>query len=106
MVATRDEVRRGVIVKTGPGTPLADPSSMGDEPWTHRSGEPRYLPMEAREGDHALFLRKASLEIQYQGETYVIVPQSALLLLVRETPDADEIDLDDALGLDDSLDVD
>lgn len=104
-VQARDEVRRGVIVKTGPGIPLADPTAMGEEPWTARGGEPRHLPMEAREGDYALFLRKASIEIQYQGETYLIVPQSALLLLIRETPDEPDIDLDDALGLDDDLDI-
>jgi len=100
-VRDRDEVMRGRIIKIGPGIPLADPSSLGDEPWS-ASGTPapRYLPMEARVGDYALFLRKAAVEIQYEGKKYFIVPQSAILLLIRdeeEVPpraDASSHDLD------------
>jgi co-chaperonin GroES (HSP10) len=91
-VRDRDDVIRGHIIKTGPGIPLADPSSLGEEPWSAASSQsPRYLPMEAREGDYALFLRKAAVEIHYKGEKYFIVPQSALLVLIRdvEEPPAD-----------------
>lgn len=85
-VKDRDEVLRGHIIKTGPGIPLADPSAPGDEPWSASPGPaPRHLPMEAREGDYALFLRKAAVEIEYEGEKFFIVPQSAILLLIRET---------------------
>jgi hypothetical protein len=47
--------------------------------------------MEVRSGDYALFLRKAAVEIQYEGEKYFIVPQSAILVLIRdqEEPPAD-----------------
>lgn len=93
-VKDTDQVLRGHIIKTGPGIPLADPSTLGDEPWQLRGEQsPRYLPMEARVGDYALFLRKASVEINYAGERYFIVPQSAILLLVRdreETPPEEE----------------
>ncbi|MCB0291508.1 MAG: co-chaperone GroES [Calditrichaeota bacterium] len=99
-VKARDEIARGFIVKTGPGIPLADPSNFGDEPWSNsEGGAPRYLPMEVAEGDYALFLRKAVVEIFYEGEKYYIGPQSAILLLIRDrddTPDllADEPPLD------------
>lgn len=84
-VRDRDEVMRGHIIKIGPGIPLADPSSLGDEPWSASGAPaPRYLPMEARIGDYALFLRKAAVEIQYEGKKYFIVPQSAILLLIRD----------------------
>lgn len=84
-VKDRDEVFRGHIVKTGPGIPLADPSTLGEEPWLNsRSHLTRYMPMEARAGDYALFLRKAAVEINYEGEKYFIVPQSAILLLIRD----------------------
>ncbi len=88
-VKDRDEVLRGHIIKTGPGIPLADPSAPGDEPWNaSASPAPRHLPMEAREGDYALFLRKAAVEIKYEGEKYFIVPQSAILLLIREAEES------------------
>jgi co-chaperonin GroES (HSP10) len=91
-VRDRDEVLRGHIIKTGPGIPLADPSSLGEEPWSAANNQSlRYLPMEVRSGDYALFLRKAAVEIQYEGEKYFIVPQSAILVSIRdrEEPPAD-----------------
>jgi hypothetical protein len=35
-------------------------------------------------GDYALFLQKASVEITFEKERYLIVPNSAVLLLVRD----------------------
>jgi len=84
-VKDKDEVLRGYIIKTGPGLPLADPSSLGDEPWSSQADStPRYLPMEAKTGDYTLFLRKAAVEIKYEGQKYFIASQSAVLLLIRE----------------------
>ncbi len=93
-VKDKEEVAGGTIVLTGPGIPLVDPSVLGEEPWRRTSaGSLQYLPMEARPGDFALFLRKASVEIKYEGEKYLIVPQSAILVLIREE---DLLDEDDA----------
>ena len=80
-------VQGGEIVSTGPGLALPDISeSDGEETWriTNSSREPRYVPMQARVGDHALFFRKASVEITFDNEQFLIVPQSAILALVRE----------------------
>ncbi|MGH1363527.1 MAG: co-chaperone GroES [Calditrichia bacterium] len=83
-VRDRDDVMRGEIIKTGPGLPMPDPSGT-DEPWQSGFGPARrYVPMEARVGDHVLFLRKAAVEIKFESEKYLIAPQSAILLLVRE----------------------
>jgi co-chaperonin GroES (HSP10) len=40
--------------------------------------------MQAREGDYALFLKKSSVEIKFEGEEYLVVPQAAILLLLRD----------------------
>ncbi|RMF57514.1 MAG: co-chaperone GroES [Calditrichaeota bacterium] len=97
-VKDKDEVLQGVIVKTGPGIPLADPSTLGEEPWQQENRQQlRYMPMEAREGDYVLFLRKAAVEINYEGEKYFIAPQSAILLIIREEED---LPPDDDLPLD------
>lgn len=80
-----DGVRAGRVVATGPGIPvpsLTDPSE--DEPWRERRREERYLPMQARVGDHALFHKKAAVEVRYEGEVYLVVPQHAILILVRD----------------------
>lgn len=78
------QVQGGRIVATGPGTPMTEPASMDDEPWKIRGPEVRYLPMQAEVGDYALFFRKAAVEITFETKTYLVVPQAAILVLVRE----------------------
>jgi co-chaperonin GroES (HSP10) len=79
-------VQGGRILATGPGLPLPDPGDVpGEEPWrTAGSRETRFLPMQAKIGDYALFFRRAAVEITFEGERYLVLPQSALLALVRE----------------------
>jgi co-chaperonin GroES (HSP10) len=79
-------VQGGRIVATGPGLPMPDLAEPGDEPWRTGGGarETRFLPMQARVGDYALFFRKAAVEISFEGDRYLVVPQTAILALVRE----------------------
>src|SRR5574338_1082161 len=56
-------VQGGKIVATGPGLPMPDPGESGDEPWRTPLRETRFIPMQARAGDYALFFRKAAVEI-------------------------------------------
>lgn len=77
------QVQGGRIVATGPGTPMAEPTSMDEEPWKIHGSDVKYLPMQAEVGDYALFFRKASVEITFEGKTYLVVPQAAILVLVR-----------------------
>lgn len=79
-------VQGGHIVATGPGNPMPDLSESNDEPWriAHREPVGKFVPMQARKGDYALFFRKAAVEITFETEVYLVVPQSALLALVRE----------------------
>jgi co-chaperonin GroES (HSP10) len=83
-VLDKDAVQGGSIVATGPGISLPDPSNLDDEPWKHPQREPHHLPMQAQEGDYAIFLRKAAVEIKYEDKTYLVVSQSAILVLLRE----------------------
>ena len=83
------QVQGGRIVATGPGTPMTEPASMDDEPWKIHGPEVKYLPMQAVVGDYALFFRKAAVEITFEGKKYLVAPQAAILVLVREVP-ADE----------------
>jgi co-chaperonin GroES (HSP10) len=78
-------VQGGKIVATGPGLPMPSPDSFGaDEPWRLPARETRFLPMQARTGDYALFFRKAAVEITFEGDRYHVVPQAAILALVRD----------------------
>ena len=77
----KEEVQTGYIVKCGPGYPLP---TEGGEDWKPSDGEPRYLPLQVRPGDMAIFLQKNAVEIKYDGEKYFIVPQNAILMVERE----------------------
>lgn len=77
-------VQGGRVVATGPGTPISAPTDLSDEPWQIGSGEPRYLPVQAEVGDYALFFRKAAVEISFEEQRYLVVPQAAILTLIRE----------------------
>src|SRR5215216_610153 len=77
-------VQGGNIVATGPGLPMPDLADPGEEPWRTGTRETRFVPMQARPGDYALFFRKAAVEITFEGERYLVVPQTAILALVRD----------------------
>jgi chaperonin GroES len=83
-------VQGGRIVATGPGLPMPDlATNSGDEPWRTPARETRFVPMQARTGDFALFFRKAAVEITFEQERYLVVPQTAILVLVRDADDED-----------------
>ncbi len=79
-VKEKEEVMGGLIIKTGPGYPLPD-SSYGEEPWTEKTQA--YIPLQTREGDYALFIRKDAIEIEYEQKKYLIVPHSSILAIIR-----------------------
>ncbi|MBX6333614.1 MAG: co-chaperone GroES [Gemmatimonadaceae bacterium] len=83
-------VQGGRIIATGPGLPMPDPADLGDEPWRTPRRETRFLPMQARVGDYALFFRRAAVEITFEHERYLVVPQTAILALVRDSSPYDD----------------
>lgn len=78
------QVQGGLIVATGQGDPVPDLSSFDDEPWRAMEKTPRFRPMQARVGDQAIFFRKAAVEISFEDKKYLVVPQAAILVLVRD----------------------
>jgi chaperonin GroES len=83
-------VQAGTVIATGPGTPISAPTELGDEPWQIGTGEARYLPVQARSGDYAIFFRRAAVEITFDGAKYLVVPQAAILVLVRGDRNEDD----------------
>ena len=83
-VKEKEKVLGGHIVKVGPGYPVHDPNVVIEEPWSsQRKIEMKYVPLQASEGDYALFLKDAAVEVEFEGKKYLIVPHSAILALVR-----------------------
>ena len=82
-------VHGGRVVALGPGVPVGPLDDSDDEPWKRQRREPRYMPMQARIGDYALFFRKASVDITFEGKRYFVVPHDAILVIVRESADGE-----------------
>ncbi len=80
-VKEKEKIMSGHVVKTGPGYPIPDASP--DESWTAGKKEIKYLPLQAAEGDYAIFLKDSAMEIEFEEKKYLIVPHSAILALVR-----------------------
>ena len=81
-VHEKEKVQQGYVIKTGPG--YAIPMPVDDEPWKQTDDQVKYVPLQAKEGDLAIFLLSGATEVMYEREKYFIVPQSAILMLERE----------------------
>lgn len=87
----KQAVQGGKVVATGPGNAVSAPTELDDEPWKIGGGSaPRYVPLQAQIGDYAIFFRKAAVEISFEGAQYLVVPQAAILTLVREEEELDD----------------
>ena len=81
-VQEKEKVQQGYVIKTGPG--YAIPMPVDDEPWKQDDDQVKYVPLQTKEGDLAIFLLSGATEVMYENEKYFIVPQSAILMLERE----------------------
>lgn len=81
-VEDKEKVQQGYVIKTGPG--YAIPIPVENESWKNEEEQIKYIPLQAKEGDLAIFILNAATEVSYQGIKYFIVPQSAILMLERD----------------------
>ena len=81
-VQEKDRVQQGYVIKAGPG--YAIPMPIENESWKGEEDQLKYVPLQAKEGDLAIFLVNGATEVMYEGEKYFIVPQSAILMLERD----------------------
>lgn len=82
-VQEKEKVQQGYIIKAGPGYPI--PVTSDDhEPWMDSEEKVKYVPLQAKEGDLAIFLLSGAHEVIYEGDKYFIVSQGAILMLERE----------------------
>jgi len=81
-VHEKEKIHSGYVLKVGPGYPIPAINE-ADEPWKDRD-EVKYVPLQPKTGDLAVFLQKSGWEIEFNKEKYIIVPHSAILLLIRD----------------------
>lgn len=79
----KEKLYSGYIVKVGPGYPM--PSNLeNEEPWKENKEDVKYIALQAKEGDLAVYLQKGGFEIEFNKEKYIIVPHSAIMMLIRD----------------------
>lgn len=83
----KEDVQSGRIEEVGPGIPLPPKGDEDDVPWAESGSEAemRFIPLQAQKGDHAIYARKEAVEIKFDNEKFVVVPQTAILVLIRST---------------------
>jgi co-chaperonin GroES (HSP10) len=82
-VHTKERIQSGYVLKVGPGYPIPAINEV-DEPWKDKSEDVKYVPLQLKVGDMAIFLQSSGFEIEFLKEKYLIVPHSAILMLIRD----------------------
>ena len=83
-VQENEKIHSGYVLKVGPGYPIPAINE-SEEPWKDRSEEVKYVPLQPKSGDLAVYLQKSGYEIEFNKERYVIIPHSAILFLIRDS---------------------
>lgn len=82
-VQQNEKLYSGYVIKVGPGYPIPAVQEF-DEPWKDKSDDVKYVPIQPKRGDLAVYLQNSAWEILFNSEKYLIVPNSAILMLVRD----------------------
>ena len=82
-VKEKEKIQCGYIIKVGPGYPIPTLTD-ADESWKQSKEEIKYLPLQAKKGDLAVFSQTGTFEVMLEGDKFFIVPQANILILERE----------------------
>ena len=82
-VQENEKIHSGYVLKVGPGYPIPAIQDT-DEPWKDSGDQVKYVPLQPKEGDEAIYLQKSGYEIEFNKEKYIIIPHSAILMLIRD----------------------
>ena len=81
-VIDKEQVSLGYVIKTGPGYAIPNVPEY-EEPWQKKE-KVKYIPLQCKRGDLAVYQRNTAIEIQFNSEKYYIIPATAVLLCVRD----------------------
>lgn len=78
----KETIQAGYVIKVGPGIPI--PGNEEEESWKERKEPVKYLGLQAKTGDLAIYLNKSGFELEIKGEKYIIMPHSAIMMIIRD----------------------
>ncbi len=79
----KEDLRTGYVIKVGPGYPIPMVQE-DDEPWKDKSDSVKYVPLQPKAGDLAVYMQGGIYDIVFNDEEYVIASHRALLMVVRD----------------------
>src|SRR5690606_6675050 len=79
-VQEKERVQQGYIIKTGPGYPN-QMTLEENETWEYKEENVKNIPLQAKEGDLAIFLVNSAHEVIYEGEKYFNVSKNTNIKL-------------------------
>lgn len=82
-VEKKEKLQSGYVIKVGPGFPIPAISEP-DEPWKDNNDNVRFVPIQPAVGDLAIYLQSNTFEIRFNDEVFLIVPNSAIMMLIRD----------------------
>lgn len=77
-----DKIFSGYVIKTGPGYPV--PMGMEEEPWKDEDKQVKYIPLQVKEGDLAVYLNKSAWDVRIDDINFVLVSYSSVLMVFRD----------------------
>jgi len=66
-VQEKEKLQSGYVLKVGPGYPIPAITDV-DEPWKDKSDELKYVPLQPKEGDLAVYIQNNAYEIEFKKE--------------------------------------
>ena len=81
-IREKEKTATGYVVKVGPGYPIPAAMDEGDA-WKSKE-EVKYVAIQPKPGDLAVYLQSNACEIEFNDEKYLILPDSAILMLIRD----------------------
>jgi chaperonin GroES len=82
-VVEKENIQAGYVIKVGPGFPIPALSEE-IESWKEKEEPVKYIPLQAKLGDLAVYLSKSGYEVEFKGEKFIILSHSAIVMIVRE----------------------
>ena len=82
-IENKEKLSSGYVIKVGPGYSIPAVNEF-DEPWKNKSDEVKYVPLQAKIGDLAIYMQKSGWEVVINDESYIILPHSAIVMLIRD----------------------
>jgi co-chaperonin GroES (HSP10) len=82
-IEKNDRLQQGYVVKVGPGYPIPVVNE-AEEPWKDAGDDMKFVPIQPKIGDLAVYLLNSVHEITLNEEKYCIVPNSAIFMLIRD----------------------